>query len=111
MIQHSLAFTSATTTRILLSNARKNNQTKPLWFPLRGGVFENGRRLIDGERCLLNRESTMAGAFFSMCGVVEFIWHRTRDYAFAQRSASLFLRGPRLEVCPRDILFWTAPIS
>src|SRR2546423_11729311 len=38
MIQHSLAFASATTTRTLLSNARENNQMSPPWLPFRGGV-------------------------------------------------------------------------
>src|SRR5712691_6049675 len=39
--------------------------------------FENGSGLIDRERCLLDRESAIAGALFKMCGVVESVSHRT----------------------------------
>src|SRR4051794_6592953 len=39
MIQQSLSFVSATTTRILLWKLRKNNQIIPPWLPRRGGVF------------------------------------------------------------------------
>ena len=76
MIQHSLAFTSATTTRILLSNARKNSQISPPWLPFRGS-FEDRRRLIDREFGLLNRESALAAAFLNVCSVVERVRHRT----------------------------------
>jgi hypothetical protein len=39
--------------------------------------FENGCGLIDRERCLLNRKSTITSALFKMGGVVESLNHRT----------------------------------
>jgi hypothetical protein len=53
--------------------------------------FDYGYGLIDAEHCFLNAEATLASPLFDVSGVVELVRHRTADYAFAQRSASLFL--------------------
>jgi hypothetical protein len=53
--------------------------------------FDYGYGLIDREHCFLNAEATLASPLFDVSGVVELARHRTADYAFAQRSASLFL--------------------
>jgi hypothetical protein len=53
--------------------------------------FDYGYGLIDRQHCLLNAEATLASSLFDVSGVVELVRHRTADYAFAQRSASLFL--------------------
>jgi len=81
MIQHSLAFTSATTTRILLSNARKNYQMNPPWLPRRGGVLrtEPGSLIVSIACSTVKPRSR---ARFSICAVS---WN---SYAVASLTTS-----------------------
>ena len=55
----------------------KEQPDQPAMIAIPGWSLEDRRRLIDRERGLLDRESTLAGAFLNVCSVVERVRHRT----------------------------------
>jgi hypothetical protein len=83
MIQQSLAFTSATVTRISTFKRSKEQPDESAVVASPRRSLKNRSGLIDSEHRLLHGEAALASTLFNVRGIMKFISHRIADYVRA----------------------------